>query len=117
MRHLPEALFAAALLCAPVALHTQAAAAQAEPRLDAVRAAYHRLDPEERERKRIEALPAGVDFERIDATPRIRSASFGHKVTLLLPRAADGGTAAEFYVEHGRSTNRPGAWFGPFPIR
>jgi hypothetical protein len=117
MRRIPEALLAAALLHAPAALRAQVGSAQAEPRLDAVRAAYHRLGSVDLERKRIYALPARVDFECLDATPKIRSASFGHKVTLLVPRAPDGGTAAEFYVEHGRSTNRAGAWFGPFPIR
>jgi hypothetical protein len=48
----------------------------------------------------------------VDVSERMRSASFGHTTVLLVPPSAQ-----EFYVEWGRSTNRPPAWFGPFPVK
>jgi hypothetical protein len=74
--------------------------------------AYHELKPNELETKKVETLPAGVQVvERIDVSDKIRSASFGHTTTLLV---VAGGK--EFYVEYGKSTNKPAALFGPFPV-
>ena len=80
-------------------------------RKEAVVAAYHALTPPDVEAKKIDALPSGVSFERIDVSAKIRSASFGHTTTLLVP--ADG---KQFFVEYGRSTNRPASLYGPFPV-
>lgn len=74
-------------------------------------AAYHALPATALRAKKIEKLPAGIAVTRIDVSSHIRSASFGHTTTLLV---AEGGTL--FYVENGRSTNRPSELFGPFPI-
>ena len=58
---------------------------------------------------------------RIDVSDRIRSISFGHSTTLLVPAGVTGhprnpSRARFFYVEYGVSTNAPGAIFGPFVI-
>ncbi len=81
------------------------------PQRDAVLASWRALTPETVEARKLEALPQGLVFERIDVSEQIRSASFGHTTTLLVP---PGGK--QFYVEYGRSTNRPGGFFGPFPV-
>jgi len=52
-----------------------------------------------------------ADAQKIDVSSRIRSTSFGHKTWLVL--APDG---TRFWIEWGKSTNRPGALFGPFSI-
>ena len=88
----------------PPAAH---AATQAE-----VLAAFHALKADEIAQKKIETLPA-LEFHRIDVSSKVRSSSFGHKTTLLV---GAGETVREFYVEYGRSTNRPAAHFGPFPL-
>jgi hypothetical protein len=76
-------------------------------------AAYHKLASEDIEAKRANlSVEKLADFTRIDVSARVRSASFGHKTTLLV--APDG---HEFYVEYGRSTNRPARLFGPFPLK
>jgi hypothetical protein len=74
------------------------------------------------ERHRIAALPINARFVRIDVSDRIRSVSFGHTTTLLVPagitgRPANPNRARFFYVEYGASTNAPGGIFGPFLIR
>ena len=73
------------------------------------------------ERHRIAALPVSAQFARIDASDRIRSISFGHTTTLLVPAGVTGhprnpNRARVFYVEYGASTNAPGGIFGPFQI-
>ena len=80
---------------------------------------YHSL--RDIEKHRIAALPTNARFERIDVSDRIRSASFGHSTTLLVPDGVTGhptnpNRAREFYVEYGPSTNAPGGIFGPFKI-
>jgi hypothetical protein len=74
------------------------------------------------ERHRLAAFPIDERFARIDASDRIRSISFGHTTTLLIPAGIVGhpaspNRASEFYVEYGASTNAPGAIFGPFQIQ
>jgi len=107
------------LLCAAAAradVGVPAAAAKtaaAQPSDDAYRAAFKALKPEELSARKIDALPQ-VDLRRIDASAKVRSASFGHKTTLLVPSAAG---KREFYVEYGKSTNRPAQLFGPFSLR
>jgi hypothetical protein len=85
---------------------------------DRVRAAYEKLGGVAVEAKPAAALPGRVEFARIDVTPRMRSASFGHTTTLIVPvPSTDAGAAsAEFWVEYGRSTNTPARLFGPFPL-
>ena len=78
---------------------------------DSAIAAYRALASAEVEAKPAAALPRGVSFSRLDVSDKIRSASFGHTTTLLVP--PDG---RSFYVEYGRSTNRPAALYGPFPV-
>jgi len=74
-----------------------------------VKASYQKLAPAEVEAKKLDAPPA--DAEKIDVSTRIRSTSFGHKTWLVV--SPDG---TRFWIEWGKSTNRPGALFGPFPI-
>jgi hypothetical protein len=83
------------------------------------RTAYEKLGSAFIETKSATALPEGVDLARIDVTPRMRSASFGHTTTLIVPVASrDGGVApTKFWVEYGKSTNAPARLFGPFPFR
>jgi hypothetical protein len=78
----------------------------------AVIAAYHALKAPEPESKKIEKLPEHEELTRIDVSPRLRSASFGHRTWLLVPPHA-----RHFYVEFGRSTNTPAGYFGPFDVK
>jgi hypothetical protein len=59
-----------------------------------------------------------VELARIDVTPRMRSASFGHTTTLIVPvPSADAGAApTQFWVQYGASTNAPARLFGPFSL-
>lgn len=79
---------------------------------DAVIAAYHALKAPEPENKKIEKLPEHLELARIDVSPRIRSASFGHKTWLLVPKKAQ-----KYFIEYGRSTNTAAALFGPFDVK
>ncbi|HEY7957335.1 MAG TPA: hypothetical protein VII38_18640 [Polyangia bacterium] len=72
---------------------------------------YHALAPEVMRASKIEKLPNGLAVARVDVSARMRSASFGHTTTLLVPAGA-----TSFYVELGRSTNAPSSLYGPFPI-
>jgi hypothetical protein len=74
-------------------------------------AAYHKLGKATVEKKPIATVPDANKLERIDVSERFRSASFGHKTTLLV--APDGKT---FYVEYDKSTNAPAKTFGPFDV-
>src|SRR5215471_19473757 len=93
----------------------------AHKRAEVVRT-YHSLrSHHEIERHRIAALPISEQFARIDASDHIRSISFGHTTTLLVPAGVTGhprnpDRARTFYVEYGPSTNAPGAIYGPFRI-
>mgnify|MGYP001550886269 CR=1 FL=1 len=75
-----------------------------------VQHAYQKLAPAELQAKKTTAKPP-KDAQKIDVSARIRSASFGHKTWLWV--AKDG---KEFWVEYGRSTNRPAALYGPFTV-
>jgi hypothetical protein len=90
-------------------------------RIRQIEAAYHALPKDALDGKQVETLPTDERFVRIDVSERIRSASFGHKTALLVPAGtvahpSDPNTATEFYIEHGRSTNTPLRWFGPFSV-
>ena len=50
---------------------------------------------------------------RVDASQRIRSASFGHQTTLLIDTAQP----KQYWVEYGKSTNAPAALYGPFTVQ
>jgi hypothetical protein len=78
--------------------------------IEAVKAAYHKLPAADVEAKKTEAQPP-KDAQRIDVSERMRSASFGHKTWLVV--TSDG---TQFWIEYGRSTNRPGGLYGPFPV-
>ena len=82
----------------------------------AVRAEYKKLSAAEVESHPVRALPEGQHFARIDVSERMRSASFGHRTTLVARLASDGGEPVEFWVEYGKSTNHPARLFGPFPL-
>jgi hypothetical protein len=97
-----------------------AAASLDAAQIEAVRAAYKALASADIEARPAAALPADFDYERIDVSSRMRSASFGHTTTLLVavPRAAgDKPSPSEFWVEYGKSTNFPARLFGPFPVK
>lgn len=81
-----------------------------QAQLSTVKAAYHRLDSQAIESHQAKQKPP-KDVERVDVSERIRSASFGHTTTLLVPPGGH-----EFWVEYGKSTNRPGGLYGPFPV-
>ena len=89
---------------------------------DAVVRTYRELrQHREIERHRLAAFPIDQRFARIDVSERIRSISFGHTTTLLIPAGITGhptspNHAQVFYVEYGASTNAPAAIFGPFQI-
>jgi hypothetical protein len=83
----------------------------AGPQMNAVQAAYHKLTPAQIEAKKVTSDKPPKDAHRIDVSARMRSTSFGHKTWLLV--APDG---AQFWVEYGRSTNRPGGTYGPFSV-
>jgi hypothetical protein len=78
---------------------------------DAAVATYRALAEHDVEAKPLEAAPS-AKVSRVDVSQRIRSASFGHTTTLLVP---DGGK--QFWVEWGKSTNRPASWYGPFDVK
>ena len=75
-----------------------------------VREAYQKLTSAEIEAKKTTHEPP-ADARKLDVSSRIRSTSFGHKTWLFV--AADG---EQFWIEHGASTNRPGATYGPFAV-
>jgi hypothetical protein len=78
--------------------------------VDAVKAAYHKLAATDIEAHEAKGAPP-KDAHRVDVSERMRSASFGHKTWLLV--TPDG---KQFWVEYGKSTNRPGGLYGPFPV-
>ena len=93
------------------------ASPQAQPKLSpdeaaAVKQHYLQLGSVAIEKKPCDALPSGVNVVRVDASSRIRSASFGHSTTLLV----DANAPKRYWVEYGRSTNHPAALFGPFEV-
>ena len=78
--------------------------------IDAVKASYKALNSQAVESKTATEQPP-KDAEKIDVSPRLRSASFGHTTTLIV--AHDG---KSYWVEYGKSTNRPGGTYGPFAV-
>ena len=102
------------LLLAPVARGDGAPAEASQSADDSYLAAYNALKPGEIESKKIDALPQ-VESKRIEVKQRVRSASFGHKISLVVP-ITNGQPKREYYVEYGRSTNRPAEQFGPFSL-
>ena len=102
------------LLLAPVARGEGAPPEASQPADSDVLAAYHALKPDALQAKKIDALPQGK-FRRIEVKQRMRSASFGHSTTLAVP--VQEGPARQFFVEYGRSTNRPAQLFGPFALQ
>ena len=78
--------------------------------VSAVREHYLTLGSEAIEAKPAAASPEPAKVMRVDASQHIRSASFGHKTTLLVDLAQP----THYWVEYGKSTNRPAALYGPF---
>ena len=100
------------LLLAPVARGDGVPSEASQPADDAYVAAYKALKPDALEAKKVDALPAG-GFRRIEVKQRIKSASFGHSTTLAVPLS----NPNQFFVEVGKSTNRPAQSFGPFELK
>jgi hypothetical protein len=84
--------------------------------IDCVRAAYAKLDSAAIEAKPAASPPHAAEVARIDVSEGMRSASFGHTTTLLVPVPANDEAPKEFWVQYGRSTNAPARLFGPFPV-
>jgi 3-methyladenine DNA glycosylase/8-oxoguanine DNA glycosylase len=59
------------------------------------------------------AAPDAAKVTRVDASQKIRSASFGHRTTLLV----DVAQPTHYWVEYGKSTNTPAAVYGPFDVK
>jgi hypothetical protein len=97
-------------------------AAQVSPGLtpaqaSAVKEHYHSLGSTAIEQKPASGIPGDVSVARIDASPRIRSASFGHSTTLVVALPPAGEWPKQYWVEYGRSTNHPAAQlYGPFTL-
>ena len=77
--------------------------------VDAVKTAYKELGDTVEQHVAKDQPPK--DAEKIDISPRLRSASFGHKTWLVVTPDAQ-----KFWVEYGKSTNKPGGMYGPFPV-
>jgi hypothetical protein len=88
------------------------AAALSPDQISAVKDHYLTLGSEAIEAKPAAAPPESAKVERVDASQRIRSASFGHKTTLLIDKSQP----AQYWVEYGKSTNTPAATYGPFTV-
>jgi hypothetical protein len=84
--------------------------------VDTVKAAYKKMDKAAVEAKPSSPLPPSAQVKRVDVSERIRSASFGHKTFLIIPMPPEGESPRRFWVEYGKSTNHPGALYGPFLI-
>jgi hypothetical protein len=83
--------------------------------VEAVKSAYRKLGNAAVMARPSSPLPASARVKRIDVSEKIRSASFGHRTTLLVPFPAEGEDPHRFWVELGPSTNhREPQWFGPF---
>lgn len=80
----------------------------------AVRSEYRKLTAAEVEAHPARRLPEAATFERVDASERMRSASFGHRTTLIVK--VEGAVPVAFWVEYGKSTNHPPRLFGPFSL-
>jgi hypothetical protein len=76
---------------------------------DAALAAFHAMTAEQVEAKPAAKAPVGKGWVKVDASQKVRSASFGHATTLLV-------SEREFYVEYGKSTNGAAKSFGPFEL-
>ena len=83
-------------------------ASLSEAQIAAVKASYQKLTDTD---QHVATKKPPRNAEKIDVSPRVRSASFGHKTWLHI--APDG---SEFWVEFGKSTNKPGGLYGPFPV-
>jgi hypothetical protein len=88
-------------------------AALTPAQVSAVKEHYSALGSTAIEAKPAPSLPAKAKVVRVDASPRMRSASFGHKTTLLV----DSNSPKQYWVEYGRSTNTPAALYGPFTVQ
>ena len=83
-------------------------ASLSEAQIAAVKASFQKLTDTD---QHVATKKPPRNAEKIDVSPRIRSASFGHKTWLHI--APDG---SEFWVEFGKSTNTPAGLYGPFPV-
>jgi hypothetical protein len=86
------------------------------PQAAAVKEHYQQLGSAAVEAKPCDAIPPGIAVARVDASSRIRSASFGHPTTLVVEVPRGGGRPSRYWVEYGRSTNHPPALYGPFEL-
>jgi len=97
-------------------LSAPAAPDLSEAQIAAVKEHYLALGSQAVEARPAQPIPAEVKVARVDASDRIRSASFGHKTTLVIALPASGQEPKQYWVEYGKSTNRPAALYGPFAI-
>jgi hypothetical protein len=91
-------------------------AALTPEQLAAVKDHYSALGSTAIEAKPAAALPPDAKTERVDVSPQMRSASFGHKTTLFVELPAAGAMPKQYWVEYGKSTNHPAALYGPFAL-
>jgi hypothetical protein len=91
-------------------------AALTPAQVSAVKDHYLTLGSTAIEAKPAAALPADAKVERVDVSPRMRSASFGHKTTLII-ESPQAGSPTQYWVEYGKSTNHPAALYGPFTVQ
>ena len=89
------------------------AAAVSPDQIAAVKEHYLTLGSVAIEAKPAAAPPEASKVMRVDASQKIRSASFGHKTTLLVDTAQP----TRYWVEYGKSTNTPAALYGPFDVK
>jgi hypothetical protein len=99
-----------AILSAPAAADLMAA------QVAAVKEHYLALGSQAVEAKPSQPIAADVKVARVDASDRIRSASFGHKTTLIIAVPPAGQEPKQYWVEYGKSTNHPAALYGPFAV-
>ncbi len=83
-------------------------ASLSQAQIDAAKASYEKLTDVD---QHVASKKPPKNAEKLNVTPRIRSASFGHSTMLHI--APDG---SEFWVEFGKSTNKPGGLYGPCPV-
>jgi hypothetical protein len=90
-------------------------AAVTPAQVSAVKEHYLTLGSTAIEAKPVTTLPAETKVERVDASHQMRSASFGHKTTLVI-ELPQSGAPTRYWVEYGKSTNHPAALYGPFTV-
>jgi hypothetical protein len=105
----------ASLLCA-LLIAVPTAKALTPAQIAAVKDHYNTHGTAGTEAKPLDALPTGVAVQRVNVSPHIRSASFGHATILIVELPKAGEPPTRYWVEYGRSTNTKAALYGPFTL-